>query len=49
MLITSKRERVIMSTTYYTSGHEWSTIENNISTIGITDHAQQALEEIVLA
>lgn len=47
MLIIPKRERVIMSTTYYTSDHEWITIENNIATIGITDHAQQALGEIV--
>ncbi len=47
MLIIPKREIAIMSTTYYTSDHEWITIENNIATIGITDHAQQALGEIV--
>lgn len=36
-----------MSTTYYTADHEWLTIENTIVTVGITDHAQQALGEIV--
>lgn len=36
-----------MSTTYYTSDHEWLMIENDIATIGITEHAQQALGEIV--
>ncbi len=36
-----------MSTTYYTNDHEWLTIENEIATIGITDHAQESLGEIV--
>lgn len=36
-----------MIKTYYTADHEWLTIENNVATIGITDHAQQALGEIV--
>ncbi|MGH1485842.1 MAG: glycine cleavage system protein GcvH [Cellvibrionaceae bacterium] len=36
-----------MSTTYYTSDHEWLAIDDNIATVGITDHAQQALGEIV--
>lgn len=36
-----------MSTTYYTADHEWLTIENTIVTVGITDHAQHALGEIV--
>jgi glycine cleavage system H protein len=31
----------------YTADHEWLSIEGDIVTIGITDHAQQALGEIV--
>jgi len=31
----------------YTKEHEWVTIEGNIATIGITDHAQSELGEIV--
>lgn len=36
-----------MPTTYYTKDHEWLVIEDNIATLGITDHAQDALGEIV--
>ena len=32
---------------YYTSEHEWVTIENDIATIGITDYAQSELGDIV--
>lgn len=31
----------------YTKEHEWISIEGNIATIGITDHAQSELGEIV--
>jgi len=31
----------------YTKEHEWIAIEGNIATIGITDHAQSELGEIV--
>jgi glycine cleavage system H protein len=31
----------------YTKEHEWIKIEGNIGTIGITDHAQEALGDIV--
>ena len=31
----------------YTEEHEWVSIEGNIATIGITDHAQNELGEIV--
>lgn len=31
----------------YTKEHEWISIEGNIATIGITDHAQNELGEIV--
>ncbi len=31
----------------YTEDHEWVSIQNNIATIGITDHAQSELGEIV--
>jgi glycine cleavage system H protein len=31
----------------YTKEHEWIKIEGNTGTIGITDHAQQALGDIV--
>lgn len=31
----------------YTKEHEWVKIEGNTGTIGITDHAQQALGDIV--
>lgn len=36
-----------MPTTYYTKDHEWLLIEDDIAILGITDHAQEALGEIV--
>ncbi|MBK71211.1 MAG: glycine cleavage system protein H [Euryarchaeota archaeon] len=32
---------------YYTKEHEWLRVEGNTVTIGITDHAQDALTDIV--
>lgn len=34
-------------TTYYSKDHEWISIENGIGTVGITEHAQQALGDVV--
>jgi glycine cleavage system H protein len=31
----------------YTKDHEWAKIEGNVVTVGITDHAQSALGDIV--
>lgn len=31
----------------YSKDHEWVLIENNIATVGITDHAQESLGDIV--
>ncbi|HET6399679.1 MAG TPA: glycine cleavage system protein GcvH [Candidatus Thermoplasmatota archaeon] len=31
----------------YTESHEWVRIEGDVATIGITDHAQEALNDIV--
>jgi glycine cleavage system H protein len=31
----------------YTREHEWVSIEGNVATIGITDHAQQQLGDVV--
>lgn len=31
----------------YTKEHEWAKIEGNVATIGITDHAQSSLGDIV--
>lgn len=31
----------------YTKDHEWARVEGNIITIGITDHAQQQLGDVV--
>ena len=33
----------------YTSSHEWIKINDSIATIGITDHAQSELTDIVFA
>ena len=33
--------------THYTQNHEWLAIKEDIATVGITDHAQDALGEIV--
>ncbi len=32
---------------FYTEEHEWVLIEGNIATVGITDYAQEALDELV--
>ena len=34
---------------YFTGEHEWIRVEGNIATIGISDHAQHALGDIVFA
>ena len=31
----------------YTKSHEWIRVEGSIGTVGITDHAQEALGEVV--
>ncbi|MED5585923.1 MAG: glycine cleavage system protein GcvH [Verrucomicrobiota bacterium] len=31
----------------YTTSHEWVSIDENVATIGITDHAQEELSELV--
>ena len=36
-----------MSKIYYTKEHEWISVEDGIGTIGITDHAQEQLGDIV--
>lgn len=34
-------------TTYFTREHEWIKVEGDTATVGITDHAQEALGDIV--
>ena len=36
-----------MSKTYFTSEHEWISVEGGVGTVGITDHAQSALGDVV--
>lgn len=36
-----------MSTTKYSEDHEWIKIEDGVGTVGITDHAQEQLGDIV--
>ena len=36
-----------MSKIYYTKEHEWIAVEGEVGTIGITDHAQKQLGDIV--
>lgn len=36
-----------MSETRYTKEHEWVSLDGSVATVGITDHAQQALGDIV--
>ncbi|MBR0811758.1 glycine cleavage system protein GcvH [Bradyrhizobium diazoefficiens] len=36
-----------MTTTLYTSDHEWLAIDGDVATIGITDYAQQQLGDVV--
>lgn len=32
---------------HYADSHEWISVENGIGTVGITDHAQNALSDVV--
>lgn len=34
-------------TTYFTSDHEWIRVEGDIATVGITNHAQEQLGDLV--
>ncbi len=34
-------------TTQYTEDHEWIRVEGDIATVGITQHAQDALGDVV--
>jgi len=36
-----------MTTTWYTQDHEWLRVENGVATIGITNHAQEQLGDLV--
>ena len=36
-----------MSDTRYTKDHEWVRLDGDIVTVGITDHAQEALGDVV--
>lgn len=36
-------------TLYFTREHEWLRVEGDVATIGISDHAQEALGDIVFA
>ncbi len=36
-----------MSNTKYSEDHEWISIEGDVATIGITDHAQEQLGDVV--
>ena len=36
-----------MSETRFTSDHEWVRLEGAIATVGVTDHAQEALGDVV--
>lgn len=36
-----------MSKTYYTEDHEWIRVENGVATVGITNHAQEQLGDLV--
>lgn len=36
-----------MTTTLYTSDHEWLSIDGDVATIGITDYAQSQLGDVV--
>jgi glycine cleavage system H protein len=36
-----------MAATYFTEDHEWVRVENGIATVGITDHAQDQLGDLV--
>lgn len=32
---------------YFTKEHEWALVEGNVAVIGITDHAQHSLGDVV--
>ena len=36
-----------MSKTYYTDEHEWLTVDGDVATVGITNHAQEQLGDLV--
>lgn len=36
-----------MSITYYTEEHEWLTVDGDVAIVGITNHAQEQLGDIV--
>lgn len=36
-----------MATVKYTKDHEWVSIDGDVATVGITDHAQSALGDVV--
>lgn len=36
-----------MADTYYTEDHEWLSVDGNVATVGITDHAQEQLGDLV--
>jgi len=36
-----------MSKTYFTSEHEWIRVDGEVGTVGVTDHAQGALGDVV--
>ena len=36
-----------MARTYFTEDHEWVRVEDGIATVGITDHAQEQLGDLV--
>ena len=36
-----------MASIYYTKEHEWISVDGDVGTIGITDHAQEQLGDIV--
>ena len=36
-------------TTYFTKEHEWIDVEGDVATVGITNHAQEQLGDIVFA
>jgi len=36
-----------MTTVYFTQDHEWLSVDGDIATVGITDHAQEQLGDLV--
>ena len=45
--MTGKVKMVDTSKLRYTETHEWASLKGNIATIGITDHAQREISDIV--